>query len=281
MNVDLNNWRQGWEWVRPWLHILVIWGMAWFALAAIRRLLQAMKTRIASRIEGDHLDAHAVGGIETLMNVFRYTANIVIVGMAILLTLGTIGISITPILATAGVAGIAIGFGAQSLVKDFFTGLFLLLENQVSEGDVIEAAGKSGYVERVTLRHMRIRDYDGSVHFIPNSMITTVTNRSRDFAYAVIDINVRRDQDLDAVFTQMHEIGDGMRRDPVFGPAILDDLDVAGVEKLEDASIGLRCRMKVRPAKQWRIRREFLRRMKAAMDSAASVEPADGVESAA
>jgi len=281
MIFDVNDWRQGWEWIRPWVHILVIWVLAWVALGAIHRLLRVMKTGIVSRYEGQQFEAHDVRRVETLMNVFRYAANIVIVGMAILLTLGTIGISITPILATAGVAGIAIGFGAQSLVKDFFTGLFLLIENQVSEGDVIEAAGKSGYVERVTLRHMRIRDYDGSVHFIPNSMITTVTNRSRDFAYAVIDINVRRDQDLDEVFRRMHEIGEAMRQDPVFGPAILDDLDIAGVEKLEDASIGLRCRLKVRPAKQWRVRREFLRRMKAAMDEAAITEDASGVKSAA
>ncbi|GAB3549038.1 hypothetical protein GCM10027343_30280 [Noviherbaspirillum agri] len=281
MSVDLNDLRQGWEWIRPWTHILVIWVLAWLALGAIHRLLGVMKRGIVSRYDGRQAEPHDVRRIETLMNVFRYAANIVIIGMAILLTLGTIGISITPILATAGVAGIAIGFGAQSLVKDFFTGLFLLIENQVSEGDVIEAAGKSGYVERVTLRHMRIRDYDGSVHFIPNSMITTVTNRSRDYAYAVIDVNVRRDQDLDDVFRRMHGIGDAMRMDPVFGPSILDELDIAGVEKLEDASIGLRCRLKVRPAKQWRVRREFLRRMKSAMDEAANTENSSGVESAA
>lgn len=278
MTFDLNDWRQWWDWIRPMLHIIVIWLLAWGALWTIHRLLRVMKVRIVSRGDGRQYEPHDVRRVETLVNVFRYTANIVIVGMAILLTLGTIGISITPILATAGVAGIAIGFGAQSLVKDFFTGLFLLIENQVSEGDVIEAAGKSGYVERVTLRHMRIRDYDGSVHFIPNSMITTVTNRSRDYAYAVIDINVRREEDLDRVFERMQGIGDAMRKDAIFGPAILDDLDIAGVEKVEDASIGLRCRLKVRPAKQWRVRREFLRRMKAAMDSAAA---AADVESAA
>lgn len=285
MNFELNELRQGWEWIRPLLHILVIWVLAWIALAVIRRLLHAMRAGIAHRFEPQQAGAYDpalhLRRIETLMNVFRYAANVVIIGMAILLTLGTIGISITPILATAGVAGIAIGFGAQSLVKDFFTGLFLLIENQVSEGDVIDAAGKSGYVERVTLRHMRIRDYDGSVHFIPNSMITTVTNRSRDYAYAVIDLDVKRDQDLDRVFSRMHQISDAMRSDPVLGPAILDDIDIAGVEKVGDANISLRCRMKVRPSKQWRIRREFLRRMKAAMDDAARQGSSTGVESAA
>jgi len=214
MHNDLNDWKQWWEWIRPALHITVIWIMAPVALWAIRRLLRILKTQIDGRADGIG-DARRV---QTLMNVFRYAANIVIIGMAVMLTLGTIGISVTPILATAGVAGIAIGFGAQSLVKDFFTGLFLLIENQVSEGDVIEAAGKSGYVERVTLRHTRIRDYDGSVHFIPNSMITTVTNRSRDYAYAVIDINVKRQEDLDRVFKRMQDIAAGMRADAAFAP---------------------------------------------------------------
>ncbi|HJV73456.1 MAG TPA: mechanosensitive ion channel family protein [Noviherbaspirillum sp.] len=269
MIFDLSDWKQWWEWIRPALHISLIWFMGAAALWAIRRLLRLLKAHIVRRSD-QSFDARR---IETLMNVFRYTANIVIFGVAVLLTLGTIGISVTPILATAGVAGIAIGFGAQSLVKDFFTGLFLLIENQVSEGDVIEAAGKSGYVERVTLRHIRIRDYDGSVHFIPNSMITTVTNRSRGYAYAVIDINVRREEDLDRVFEMMHTIAVAMRADATIGPAILDDIDIAGVEKVEDAVVGVRCRFKVWPAKQWRVRREFLRRMKAAMDSAATWSP--------
>ena len=254
----------------PSFHIVLIWLLAWLMLMLIRRVLRALKKHILARVDALR-DARR---IETLMNVFRHTANIVIVGVAIMLTLGAIGISITPILATAGVAGIAIGFGAQSLVKDFFTGLFLLIENQVSEGDVIEAAGKSGYVERVTLRHTRIRDYDGSVHFIPNSMITTVTNRSRDFAFAVMDISVPRKGDVDRVFALMREVGRELRADEVFGTAIFDDLDIAGVEKLEDANIAVRCRLKVEPAKQWRIRREFLRRMKAALDAVADVPTA-------
>jgi len=267
--LDSNEWRMLAESALPSLRIVLVWVLALLALWMIRRLLRALKTRIRN-----HVDVlRDSRRIETLMNVFRYTANIVIVGVAIMLTLGTIGISITPILATAGVAGIAVGFGAQSLVKDFFTGLFLLIENQVSEGDVIEAAGKSGLVERVTLRHIRIRDYDGSVHFIPNGMITTVTNRSRDYAYAVIDVNVRRQEDLDRVFARMEEIGRTMRADPVVGPLILEDIDLAGVEKLEDASVALRCRIKVQPSRQWRVRREFLRRMKAAIDTVEEVAP--------
>lgn len=268
--MDINDWKQMVNVSMPSLHILIIWALAWLALWMLRRVLKALKTHIVSRVD----ELRDSRRIETLMNVFRYTANIVVVGVAIMLTLGTIGISVTPLLATAGVAGIAIGFGAQSLVKDFFTGLFLLIEGQVSEGDIIEAAGKSGYVERVTLRHIRIRDYDGSVHFIPNSMITTVTNRSRDYAYAVVDLNVKRQGDLNRAFEVMEQVGADMRRDPTVGPLILDDIDLAGVETVGDANVALRCRIKVMPGKQWRVRREFLRRVKAAIDSIEEVKSA-------
>ncbi|OWW19779.1 mechanosensitive ion channel family protein [Noviherbaspirillum denitrificans] len=268
--MDANEWKLMLEGAWPWLRILVIWVLAWAVLWMIRRVLRVLKTHIVG-----HVDAFRDSRrIETLMNVFRYTANIVIVGVAVMATLGTVGISIAPILATAGVAGIAIGFGAQSLVKDFFTGLFLLIEGQVSEGDIIEAAGKSGHVERVTLRHIRIRDYDGSVHFIPNSMITTVTNRSRDYAFAVVDLNVPRKEDLNRVFRLMDDVVRDMRADPAVGPFILEDADMAGVEKVEDAAVGIRCRIKVQPSKQWRVRREFLRRMKAAMDTVEEVQSA-------
>lgn len=263
------------EWagiVGPATHILLIWLLAWLLLRSLRRALSVFVRHIhienKAAQEGEYHEVqHDFRRIDTLANVFRYTANVVIFGMAVLLTLGEIGISITPILATAGVAGIAVGFGAQSLVKDFFSGLFLLLENQVSEGDLIEAAGKAGYVERVTLRHIRIRDYDGSVHFIPNGMITTVTNKSREYAFAVVDINVARHQHLDHVFALMREVSESMRKDASLGCAILDDIDIAGVEKLEDAAVTLRCRLKVRTPRQWRVRREFLRRMKLALDA--------------
>ena len=145
---DLINWISP---SHPSIRILLIWVLAWALLRFIRKVLHTLRTYIVSRVN-ERLDFRR---IETLTNFFRYAANVVVTGLAIMLTLSVFGISIAPILATAGVAGIAIGFGAQSLVKDFFTGLFLLLENQVSEGDLIEVAGTTGHVERVTLRHIR------------------------------------------------------------------------------------------------------------------------------
>ncbi len=267
MSVAAEELRQWADVLRPLSHILLIWLLAWLVLRALHRALRALRRHIEHRQEREPGALHDFRRLETLSSVFRYAAGIAVGGMAAMLTLGEIGISVTPILATAGVAGIAVGFGAQSLVKDFFTGLFLLLENQVSEGDVIEAAGKSGRVERVTLRHIRMRDYDGSVHFIPNSMITTVTNRSREYAYAVIDLAVGRHEDLQRIFGLMREAHAAMRADAVYGGMLLGDIDIAGVEKVEDAAVTVRCRLKAMPAKQWDVRREFLRRMKLALDT--------------
>ncbi len=253
--VDLDLWT---DIAHSAVRILIIWLLASILLRFLHRVLTALRQRIASRAD----QKRDLRRIETLSSVFRHTANVVIVGLALMLTLSEIGISVTPILATAGVAGIAIGFGAQSLVKDFFSGFFLLLENQVSEGDIIEAAGKSGYVERVTLRHVRIRDYDGSVHYIPNGLITIVTNRSRDYAYAVIDMDFPRKEEPARIFERMRAVTAAMRADPKLGPSILDDIDIAGVEKLDDASFTVRCRLMVLPSRQWRVRREFLLRMR-------------------
>ncbi|MBK8120923.1 MAG: mechanosensitive ion channel [Sulfuritalea sp.] len=128
--------------------------------------------------------------IRTLSRVLRYVLTVVIAVVTGLLILGELGVSVAPILGAAGVVGIAIGFGAQTLVKDYFTGFFLLLENQVRHGDVVEAGGKAGVVEELTLRYLRLRDYSGNVHFVPNSNISTVTNMSMGFAYAVIDAGI-------------------------------------------------------------------------------------------
>ena len=151
--------------------------------------------------------------IETLARVFRNSAAIVIVIVAGTLVLGELGISMAPILATAGVAGVAIGFGAQSLIKDYFTGFFLLLEDQVRQGDVVEVAGKAGVVEEMTLRYVRLRDGDGYVHFIPNGEIKVVSNRTRGFAHAAIDVGVDYGIDIDQALAVMREVGSALRAD--------------------------------------------------------------------
>lgn len=175
-------------------------------------------------------------------------------------------LSIAPVIGAAGVVGVALGFGAQSLVKDYFTGFFLLLENQIRIGDVVEAGGKSGVVEELTLRYLRLRDYDGNVHYVPNGSISTVTNMSLGFAYAVIDAGVGYGEDLDRVMQVMRDVGAQLRRDPAFAPKILDEIEIAGVESWAQSSVLLRCRFRVSRLEQWSVRREYLRRLKMAFD---------------
>ncbi|MGH8729378.1 MAG: mechanosensitive ion channel family protein, partial [Burkholderiales bacterium] len=150
-------------------HVLLILFFAWIVLKVAKKAIKLLQTRMLHRTR----DAESLKRIGTLSQVFRYIVSVVVWVITFMLVLDHIGISIAPILAAAGVVGLAVGFGAQSLVKDFFTGFFLLLENQVRQGDVIEAGGKSGLVEHITLRYIQMRDYDGNVHFVPNSTITT------------------------------------------------------------------------------------------------------------
>jgi small conductance mechanosensitive channel len=246
------------------LHVVIILALTWLALRIARKLI----SRLHSHMQQDLDDSERVKRLDTLERVFRYVATIVISLIGTLLMLSELGISIAPILAAAGVLGIAIGFGAQSLVKDYFTGLFLLLENQIRVGDVVEVAGKGGLVEEITLRYIRLRDYEGSVHSIPNGIVDTVTNRSRGFAYAVIDIGVAYREDIDEVYALMREVAAGMRADPELGAKIEEDLEIAGVDQWADSAVVIRCRFKVKPLEQWGVRRTFLHRLKQAFDAA-------------
>jgi len=199
--------------------------------------------------------------IDTVGNALRYFATVVVVLVAGTLILGQLGISIVPILATAGVAGIAIAFGAQSLIRDYFTGFFLLIEDQIRQGDVVEIAGKAGEVEEVTLRYVRLRDGDGFVHFVPNGEIKVVVNRTRTHAYANIDVGVPENTDFDAVFKAMRDVGTALRADPKFGPSTLGEVEVLGVDRWELWGVMLRCRMKTLPHERDNVRRELNRRL--------------------
>jgi small conductance mechanosensitive channel len=205
--------------------------------------------------------------IDTVGNAFRYFASVVVVLVAGMLILDELGISIAPLLATAGVAGIAIAFGAQSLIKDYFNGFFLLLEDQIRVGDVVEIVGKGGLVEDLTLRYVRLRDLEGHVHFIPNGEIKLVTNRTRGHATPVVDVPISYAADTDAVLQVMREIAAALRADPDWSARIAGEMEVIGVDRWADSSVVLRARFKVvPPIEQWNVKREYLRRLKKAFD---------------
>src|SRR5215471_3804536 len=184
------------------LHVALILVLAWIGWKVCTHLLRLARERMVARSAG----AGAANRIETMTQVLRYAAAALIVVVAGMLALDQLGISIAPLVATAGVAGVAIGFGLQNLMKDYFAGVVLLIEDQIRKGDVIEAAGKSGLVEQMTLKFVRLRDYDGNVHFVPNGAITTVTNLSREYAYAVIDAGIAYGADIDRGFDVMRQV---------------------------------------------------------------------------
>jgi small conductance mechanosensitive channel len=255
---------------REWLayaqstvRVLLILIVAWIVLWIGNRAIRTMRIRIQSRADSEDRAKR----IETLGRVFRYVLAVVVSVVAGMVILNELGISVAPILATAGVAGIAVGFGAQSLIKDYFNGFFLLVDDQLAQGDVVEVAGIGGLVEEVTLRYVRLRDYDGNVHFVPNGQISTVTNRTRTFAFAVMDIGIAYREDVEEAIDVIREVGRAMRADDSFGPRILEDLDVAGVDQWADSAVIIRCRFKVKPIEQWGVRRGFLQRLKGAFDA--------------
>ena len=244
------------------LRIVAIVVAAWIAIVLAQRSIRLLRVRIATRFD----DHEAVQRAETLGRVFRYMASVIISVIATMLVLAEVGVSVAPILGAAGVVGLAVGFGAQSLVKDYFTGFFLLLENQIRQGDVVKLGDHAGLVEEVTLRYVRMRDYDGNVHFVPNGTISTVINMSRGFAQAVVDIGVAYREDLDRVMEVMRRVGAALRTDPEHEKRILDDLEIAGVERWDDSAVVIRARFRVAPLEQWTIKRSYLKRLKKAFD---------------
>ena len=244
------------------IRIGIILVISWIMLSLSQRLIPMLRKQLQKRTD----EPEQLKRLETLGRVLRYIAAVLITLIAGMLVLAELGVSIAPILASAGVIGIAVGFGAQSLIKDYFNGFFLLLEDQVRQGDVVEVAGKGGLVEEVTLRYIRLRDYEGNVHFIPNSIIATVTNRSRSFAYAVINIGIAYRENVEEVFEVMREVAAGMRQDETLGPLLLEDIDIAGVDAWADSAVVIRCRFKVQALQQWTVRRAFLLRMKKEFD---------------
>jgi small conductance mechanosensitive channel len=245
------------------LRVVLILALAWIVQAAAYRLIRIFRRYMQAKAPSTDEQAR----IDTLARVFRNSAAVVVVIVAGTLILGALGISVAPILATAGVAGVAIGFGAQSLIKDYFTGFFLLLEDQLRQGDVVEVAGKSGLVEEVTLRYVRLRDFEGHVHFVPNGEIKVVTNRTRGYAHAGVDIAIDYSSDIEKAVAVIREVGQAMRADDAWRGRLAADIEILGVERLDNSGVVLRSRLKVVPAtEQWNVKREFLKRLKTAFD---------------
>ena len=213
-------------------------------------------------------DQDAVKRANTLGRVFRYITSVTIYLIAFMLILSELKINIAPILGAAGIVGVAIGFGAQSLVKDYVGGLFILIEDQIRQGDSIKIEGYEGTVEEITLRYVRLRDYDGFVHFIPNGQIRIVTNLGRDFSYATFDIALGYEVNLDKAIKLMQEVSEKLRKSLTYKTKVLSDIEISGVDRLNESSLVIKARIKTQAMEHSNIRREYLRLMKQAFQKA-------------
>jgi small conductance mechanosensitive channel len=203
---------------------------------------------------------------QTLGKILRHALLTVIAFVAVLMILGELGIQLGPLLATAGVGAVALGFGAQSLVKDVISGFFIILENQYRIGDAIDVAGVSGLVESVSLRKTVLRDLEGRVHTIPNGEIKMVTNLSKEWSRAVVDIGISYREDIDQIITVLSGIGKELADEEPYKSAILEPMQILGVEQFKESEIIIRMIVKTVPLKQWEVSRELRRRIKNRFD---------------
>ncbi|MCP4593218.1 MAG: mechanosensitive ion channel [bacterium] len=253
---------------RLMLHGPSVAGIA-IGLIVVLWLVRVLERRIVFFIaswSGDDTAAEREDRIKTLAAVFRNTATIVAIIGGVFMFLAEIEIDITPLLGGAAVMGLAVAFGAQSLIKDYFYGFMILLEDQYGVNDVVRIGGVAGLVERVTLRVTVLRDLEGTLHFVPHGHTTTVSNMTHGWSRAVLDIGVGYGEDTDRVVEVLTELGAGLRNDPEFGKMILDDPEVLGVDGLNDSAVTIKLLIKTQPLKQWAIKREMLRRIKRRFD---------------
>ncbi len=204
--------------------------------------------------------------IDTLSTILRNLLTGVIIIVAAIMILGELAVKVGPVLATAGVVGVAIGFGAQHLVRDLISGFFILWDDQIRIGDVVQIASRGGLVERITLRMTILRDLAGNVHFVRNGEIDVVTNMTKEWSRYVFEIGVAYREDVDEVIEVVKQVDDELRADPAFTNDILEPIEILGLDKFADSAIVIKARTKTKPIRQWAVGREFNRRLKKRFD---------------
>ncbi len=240
--------------LRRLLTLVGIWALAWVGDRLVRLLARRIE-RVVDDGDDNTMTMEEKQG-RTVAQLLRSVGRLLIIALALLMTLNQF-INIGPILAGAGILGLAVSFGAQSLVKDVITGFFMLVENSISVGDTVEIAGKTGTVERVTLRVVRLRDVDGTLHIIPNGQITTVSNQTRGWSRAVVDVTVAYESDLDRALAVFREEAAAFAADPAWSRLLDGAPEVLGVQQLAERGVTIRTLMRTHPGKQWEVARGF------------------------
>lgn len=247
----------------------------------LNRLLNAFQANAVRLMvsKGQVADMELEKRTKTIVTVLRRPALTLLWGAVILMALQELGFHVEPLLAGAGVSagilGVAVGFGAQSMIKDVIAGAFMLLENQIRVNDVAVINNTGGLVEEINLRTTVLRSENGAVHIFPNGSITTLANLTREFAYWVVEIPIRFDEDADRVMAMMRDVVEGMRGDSTYGTAIVGSLDVMGVDRFVANGVMLKARVKTLPQKQWFVGREVNRRLRERFLAAGIQQPSE------
>lgn len=230
----------------------------------IKRLNKVLIKRIAYRTDEPNIEVEK--RLNTLMGIIRKTTRIVIWSIFGMIFLEKININIVPILTGAGIVGLAVGFGAQELVRDFISGFFILLEDGIRTGDVVTLNGTSGKVERIELRTITLRDSSGVVHIFQNGKINTISNMTKGWSAMVFNIGVAYKEDLTKVMQLMKQVGDSMYAEEQYKSLMLDTMEVSGLNNFGDSALEIRGRIRTKPGQQWGIGREYRKRLKEAFD---------------
>ncbi len=233
------------------------------ALAAIE-LGQLGIKRVFERVARRSRNPRRAAQIRTLGPVLSGLATSIVIVIAAMMALSEVGVEIGPLLAGAGIVGLAVGFGAQTIVKDFLTGLFLIMEDSVSIGDIVKIGEFSGTVEDMSLRTIKLRAYDGTLHIFPYSEAQVISNHTKLFSYAVFEFPLDHNNDIGKALDLMKEVGDEVRADSDFAMLVTAPIDIAGVERVSEAGVVLKARIRTAPGKQWAVQREYLRRIRLA-----------------
>lgn len=244
-----------------------------FVLIRLLRLITREVTALQTRRMPSGLRAQQ---LRTLASVITSVGVFIIAFVAVLETLELLGLNLGPLLASAGVAGLAIGFGAQTLVHDFINGFFILLENQYDIGDSVRVAGVQGTVEEMTLRHTVLRDDDGTVHVVPNSQVTIVSNMTRDWSRLTLRVVVAYSENSDRIIKLLQQIGDEVQHNPAFADDIVADIQVPGIDRVGNGEADYLMLVKTRPNRQDAVGRELRRRIKESFEKNQVQTPAPG-----
>ena len=248
--------------------LLIIAILAFILLKVANLFLRRIKPIMLKHMgSGSDLDSRELEKrLDTLLGILRSIIKVIIWVMVGMLVLRKIGIDIAPIIAGAGIVGLAVGFGAQELVRDFIAGFFMLLENQIREGDVAIVNGTGGLVEHVGMRTIVLRDLSGVVHVFQNGKVNTLSNMTKNWSGMVFDIGVAYKEDTDKVAEVIQQVAEELRVDPDFRDKILEPIEIFGVDGFGDSAVIMKARFKTVPIEQWAVGREYRRRLKKAFD---------------